>query len=342
MINKKILLYGEYKANTGPSNVNKFLLDNSENKFMYVKNDGSISKRVERVNKILKSDVVIFSGYGRHIKVLLILCKILHKKTVYLMHGCVEYENEINNLHINRKDLKIEQYILRNIDLVLCVSEEYMKWVNERYHQKISKLFYLNSGIDINEYKEIKKHDIRIQQENFSVAVAGGDRLQKNNLEVCKAVEMIANNISLNLNIYGRCYSDERQFLKYPHTIYKGMLSKKALYDELEKTNLFVLNSEVESFGLAVVDALMCGCDILVTQNAGICSLLDLEEADIIHDVHDVKEISDKIRNNLNKSNNKRILKSIDYKKNSWSEVAKRLYQICECLSNEEDFSHIV
>lgn len=344
MKSKEVLFCGEYIVNAGPSNVNRFLLDNSKNMFMYVKSQGKITKRVERVLKLLKSNVVIFSGYGRYIKKLLVICKILHIKTIYLMHGCLEYENQINNLHIKKKDLNVEQYILKKIDLVLCVSEGYMKWVNGRYPQMITKIFYLNSGIDINEYKDIKKHNFRAQHEEITVAVAGGDRLQKNNFEVCKAIELLTykKNMSLRLNVYGRCYSNEKRFLKYPHTIYKGMLPKKVLYDELGKTNLFIVNSEVESFGLAVVDALMCGCDILVTQNAGICSLLDLKEADIIKDVHDVSEISEKICKILKKSNNERILNSIDFDRYSWSEVGKRLYRICECLDNEEDFSKIV
>lgn len=179
--------------------------------------------------------------------------------------------------------------------------------------------------------------------EKICIIVAGGDRIQKNNIEVCKAVELLFERIhkKIELQICGRRYYDNDMFLKYPHTTYLGMLPNEQFMEKLSNAHVFVLNSEVESFGLSAVDALRAGCNILISQNSGIRSILSLTEEDIIFDTHNPSEIADKIEKLISKNNCMRILDSINFDHYSWESVADRLYKICEAIYKGENYNLI-
>lgn len=183
-----------------------------------------------------------------------------------------------------------------------------------------------------------KENDKKIR-----IIVAGGDRIQKNNIEVCKAIEILANNLEKNieLKICGRKYYQENLFEKYRHSIYVGMLPYKEFCKELEKSDIFILNSEVESFGLSAVDALLCGCSVLISKNSGITFVLDLREEDLIYDVHNPIEIAEKIKIILDKRNSKRILSTIDFEHYTWKQVSERLYKICYALYTGKEYKKI-
>ena len=78
------------------------------------------------------------------------------------------------------------------------------------------------------------------------------------------------------------------------------------------KSNLYIQNSEFETFGLATMEALICGCNLLISQNVGAKAIINgLEANDLINDVDNIKEISNKIMHNLFNSNNNRLINSI-------------------------------
>ena len=142
----KVFLLGSYKNNAGPDNVNRCLIENSTYNLMHVEKAGRIVKRIEILCKIISSNVVVFSGFGKN-KFWLFLCKFLRKKTIYLMHGCATYETKINNLNVKKKILDFEKEFLELVDLVLPVSEQYKNWVIQQFPGIEKKIHFLNSGI---------------------------------------------------------------------------------------------------------------------------------------------------------------------------------------------------
>ncbi len=144
--NFKVFLFGSYRNNAGPDNVNRNLVENSQNKFLYEKLAGKISKRLERFLYLMQSNVIIFSGFGQY-KFWIAIAKIFKKKIIYLMHGCASYETKINKLKVKKKILDYEKEFFNSVDLILPVSEQYKNWFLTHFSEYENKTHYLNSGI---------------------------------------------------------------------------------------------------------------------------------------------------------------------------------------------------
>ena len=144
--------------------------------------------------------------------------------------------------------------------------------------------------------------------------------------------------IKIELQVCGRQYYEKNVFEGYSHTTYLGMLPNEQFLEKLRNADIFILNSEVESFGLSAVDALSMGCNVLISQNSGVRSILYLTDEDIIFNPHDKLEIANKIENILLKNNAERILDAIDFEQYSWKSVSERLYKICEKLYRCESY----
>lgn len=141
-----VFLLGSYRNNEGPDNVNRCLLENSPYDFLHIERKGRLTKRVEILCKIIRSKVIVFSGFGKNY-FWMFLAKFLKRKTIYLMHGCVIYETKIKQLNVKKKILYFEKEFLESVDLVLPVSEEYENWVIQQFPGIEKKIHFLNSGI---------------------------------------------------------------------------------------------------------------------------------------------------------------------------------------------------
>ena len=91
----KILLFGDWRENAGPANVNKSLIQHADADMLYIKSAGGIKRAIEVFCKLLMCDVVVFSAYGG--MKLFKIAKKLGKKVAILKHGDLKLEGEINH-----------------------------------------------------------------------------------------------------------------------------------------------------------------------------------------------------------------------------------------------------
>lgn len=131
--------------------------------------------------------------------------------------------------------------------------------------------------------------------------------------------------------VYGHLYHPD-DLPKGKNIEFKGLVPQKQLFEEMMKSELYVLNSVYEPFALSVFDALLCGCSILVTNAAGALELLNVTEHDVIYNPMDKDEIAEKIEYLLQHPNNERLMKKLDFDKISYKAEVKRLEQFCEML----------
>jgi glycosyltransferase involved in cell wall biosynthesis len=331
----KIFFLGDYKSNSGPSNVNKKLINNLEGEVNLIKNNYWLNKVIEVIYKTLYSKVVIISGYSK-LNLLSIVCsRLLGKTSIYLIHGCLEYENEINDLGVEQ-DVKIERKLYKYVDKILCVSENFSVWFKKRHPEFSHKVGYLNNAID---WDVTSEREVQNRNSNQIITMGGG-RPQKNNVVVCKAINLLNTTKEMNLElvVLGEGGKELEEIKSYDFVNYVGQTSQKEAFFYLQQSNLFIQNSSFESFGLATVEALQNGCNMLVSSEVGaLCIIKSISQSDIIVNYNDVKEIAEKIEYNLRNSNNRRLLESIDKEETSFQFSAKVLNNIIKKVREEKN-----
>lgn len=320
----KILFWGGVRGNNGPVNINKGIVANFTDSFLYVTTPGKYREMADALWKLLRSDVVVVSGVSRKGAILVRVAKWLRKPSVYLMHGCAAQEYMLNGKAPNVQGVTQEAYLLKNADLILTVSQRYMHWVQQQYPQYAKKTDYVYNGISKIMF-ERKETGVAAPG---TVAVCGAFAPLKNNMIVARAVEELQG--KARLSIFG--YAEESLVKDYSFSEFVGMLDNADFLDRLSETSLFVLNSLLESFSSAVLEALACGCSLLVSERAGVSDLLALEETDIIHDPMNTEEIQGKIEYLLEHPNHQRLYDAFDPEEWSFEKMVLRLEEKCRKL----------
>ena len=148
----------------------------------------------------------------------------------------------------------------------------------------------------------------------------------KNNAILTEIVEELSGKVKF--EICGYLYNNPPSGLQHSH--YTGVIPRDLFWEHLEKAELFIMNSTLESFGLSAIEALLCGCSVLISDAVGATDLLELEESDIIHNPADKEEIRRKILYLLEHPNNERIRSSFHPEEWTYQKTVERLETLCK------------
>ncbi|PFQ37852.1 glycosyl transferase [Bacillus cereus] len=324
----KLFFVGDFDSDNGPANVNKALKKYMPNNTLYSMETKLYKRIIELYSKIRKSDAVLFSGLSKINIIGFKIAKLLGKKSAYLMHGSALLEGKINQ-NSNSKLINVEKQTLKVAPITICVSENFMESIKVSYPQWIDKLTFVNNGIDwgmieASDYKNIKREPKTL------LCVGGGVPLKKIKV-VCEAIDHLNTheNSNLKLIVIGAVGKDTNKIKSYPFVQYIEKVAKKDMESYYKKSNLYIQNSEFETFGLATMEALICGCNLLISKNVGAKAIINgLEANDLINDVDNIKEISNKIMHNLFNSNNNRLINSIKKDQTSVESSYKKIMHI--------------
>lgn len=321
----KIFFYGPYKNPGGPCEVNRNFVKCFDKTILTKDMDRKGISQLEALFKISQSDIVIFSGLMFRLSELK-YAHLLRKKIIYIMHGCSRLETDKTN--------KKENEILKLSDTVLCVSNLYRDLMCNTFPMYKQKFKVLHNGIDWMALQKISSSDKHIPKEKNCIILFGGGRKLKHNLEVCRAVNELNHELNLNLKVdvygYYRETDDSHAISKIPCVTFHHVIPHNQINHELAKSHIFIQNSSLESFGLALIDAIALGCDVLYSQHVGAKEIIaGSSEFDIIHDPKDVKEIKEKLKYLLTHSNNNRLFNSIDKESSSIKSSTDKLLSLC-------------
>lgn len=322
----RVLLVGGYRENVGPANVNKKIIKYMPGDFSYIKcrkgkGPGKILMILELLIKLCFSQVTIVSTISRNGYIAGKFCACFHKKLVFLMHGCVDYEIELNKIEGQENSRKWEKYLMEHATLILPVSYRYGAWLRERYPNMKHRIGEWLLGSDSEE---------RVNDEPRNkglILTAGGNMPQKNNNKVSDAVAGL--NGAARLEIYGHVVPDWPSRMN-ENTKWMGQVPNSTFIKRLSVADVFIVNSTLESFNISLMEALRCGCNILVSANVGALDLLEVEPADVINDVNDVNELRSKILHLLDHPNHDRICAKIAWNEITNARAVSRLREICE------------
>lgn len=317
-----LLLWGDHELNAGPSNVHRSLITHSQGELRYVRNHHKLARYIELIWKCIMADVVILPSFSttRDVKLIRALCR----KVVCISHGCLKIETVINSRADTKERVeKDERTAFAAARVIVCVSEKHMLILSEQYPEFAKKMTFVNNGVDISPRRYVEKN-------MRTIAVSGGNRNIKNNVYVCKAVQLLNDaGYHCKVKIFGRNYPECEDLSKYPCAEYMGQLNKEEYYERLDEIALFVVASELESFGLVVADALNCHCSILMSHNIGAASIMQTREEDFVNNPRNINELADRIQHLLEYPNAERLLNSVNVQECSEEESWKKMKAIC-------------
>ena len=325
---KKIFVVGDHKTGTGPANVTKEYIRCLPKGTLYQKRTSKIGRLPELYFNILRSDVILFSGYSAQNVIGMRFAKRLNKPTAYLVHGAIDHENNINNDY-NAHMSDIEAKTLELADRLFAVSDRFCGWLKENYPQYEDKIDYITNGIDE------RTVNPEMNGDNSKILSIGGGMPRKMILQICAAIEkMNSEGSSVTLYVIGKDGLDTDAINKYPFVKNLGLVSAEKKEELFHECGIFIQNSCFETFGLAPVEALCAGMSILCSK---VCGVLDLfksaDEHDIIEDYSSKDEIAEKIKYIMGNPNREKLLNDIDFETMSWEARTKELQEKLNSIS---------
>lgn len=325
----RIFLAGDAVTGTGPANVTKYYIDNLPAGTLFLKRRNKAARAVEILINTIRADVAVYSGYSKQNILGMKIARLFHKPSAYIMHGCVEYENEIN-LEPDEAMNAVERRTLEMADLIIAVSGGFAAWLREHYPMYAKKIDYVTNGIDTTLSNGGDDASSRNRHMIFSI---GGGMPRKKIRHICEAIEKLRREYDpdLYLCVTGDKGADSTLIDAYDFTDNKGIVSFEENKRLFKEAALFIQNSCFETFGLAPVEALSCGCPILCSKQIGALEIIDdIRDTDVIERYDDPDEIAAKIRYNLENPNAQRLNGRINRESYSWR---SRSIQLSEKLS---------
>lgn len=315
----KIFFVGDFISHTGPGIANKMMKKGliSHKEVIYSEAKNKVSRIIELFYKIIISESVCFCSFSRANIIGIHFSKMLHKNTFYIMHGYKTLEYVINQKDYSVKEMKkinkSEKKIFQSVHKVYCVSKKFMGFMKNELPEYSEKFSYNFNGMNIGTFKNKSSTLINNQ---IKIISAGGGMPRKNNLTICKAISEINKEKKYRIQyiVIGLPYSDKEQICKYDFVTYYDSVVHDDLLKLMKESYLYIQNSSFETFGLAVIEALTCGCNLLVSSETGAIDVLkNINDFDLIKKTNDTIEIKQKIEYIIKFENNERLLGGLDF-----------------------------
>ncbi len=323
----RILVVGDYRTGTGPANVTKSYLACLPENTMKINSTGKLGRVFEILWKSLFANIILCSGYSGQNIVAIRIAHILHKPAAYLMHGCVEHENAINGVP-DQKMNEIERKTLKLTDAIIAVSAQFAAWLWEHYPEHMNKIDFVTNGVDWEALEALNANELREPNRIMSI---GGGMPRKMIRYICEAIDKLnrERQMDLKLTVIGDTGYDTREINGYSFVENLGLVPFEETVRLLYQSRLFIQNSCFETFGLAPIEALACGCDLLLSDRIGARFVLKgLQDEDLIHDYSNADEIAEKIQNRLQCGNHERLQSSIHKESTSWEARTRQLQEL--------------
>lgn len=326
----KIFFAGNHFEEGGPWNVNKDIVAHLKGRAKYTQCLNKPLRLLEILWKILFSQVIIFSGVSSIDHITVRFAKILRRKVIYIMHGCIRLEYKANRKTDNTRGEKNELINLSLADRILCVSPLYCELMKKTFPEYADKMGVLINGINWAALPPSSEQTLRTQPN--TIALMGGGRVTKRNLQVCQAVERLnaERHTQITVEVYGyHTDTDDSNAIQACSCVkFFSSLSHHELLLRLQQQALFIQNSDLESFSLGVIEALACGCSVLMSRYVGAkCIIPALVSEDLIDNPLDIDELMRKILYVLQHPNHARLYNSINKQETSSETAVKRLIQ---------------
>ena len=210
------------------------------------------------------------------------------------------------------------------------------KYVQKQYHDQIrAKSVIIPNGIDDfwHNNRYFRHSNISMDTRKLSLIYAGRIDKNKNIPAIQKAMDILrAKHFDTDLTVIGKIDDKAEAALvkKHPHTHCFNAVEKERLLNYYRKTDLFVMPSHSETFGVVYAEAMSQGLPVIYTKNQGFDGQFDDGLVGYAVDDYDPTDIADKIMTIC--SNYDKISENCTKhcEKFNWNDIVREYYSIYE------------
>lgn len=218
-----------------------------------------------------------------------------------------------------------------------------------------NKSFVVPNGIDLSDFERLPKKEILRnyypQLKNKKIILFLGRLDRKKGLDILvKAYKQIIKNYSdVHLFIVGEGTGNLKEEIKQwlakedllDCVTFAGFLSNEKRLMAFSGSDVFVLPSYSENFGMAVIEAMACGLPVIITKEVGIASYVQAKEAGLVIEANE-KELQKAIIDLISNSKLRNIIIKNGYKliKNEFSlqQTTARFLEECKKIIDKNNF----
>jgi len=292
-------------------------------------------------------DVVISNGY-----VDFLLPKLFTNKSVRVAivhHLCIDVRrflepkiiDSLRNMG-NEENFAVvmEKIIIKKADYIFTVSKTTKSKLKEEYNVNNNKIFVFPNGINWRSIKNL--HLNKKNKDKLKLLFVGRLEERKGLLFLISSLAMYKKKIKEKfiLNIVGkgdnRKYKDVVKKLNLEEEIiFKGYLPDEELNNYYFNSDIFIIPSQMEGFGLTILEAIQFGIPIIGTNRGAIPEILKDYKCGFLINYGDCASLTNTINSVYIEIKNNTLKKpNIEYfkKKYNWHETALKMSQTLKNL----------
>jgi len=224
--------------------------------------------------------------------------------------------------------------ILKICQKIVTVSDVLKKELVELFKVASEKNFVIYEGVDFKKFFKADENEVLNFKEKYKinedfVLAVGHSHPIKNFSSVVEAFQIVRKKYKIKLVIAGLT---EKKFVQDRNIIYVGHIPNDKLYILYSAAKCFVFPTLHEGFGLPPLEAMACGCPVVVSDKGSLPEVCG--DAAVYVNPYDPQSIAEGILKVLTDENLRQNLIQKGYqqvKKFSWEQTVKKFLEVLNC-----------
>ncbi|SEA09436.1 Glycosyltransferase involved in cell wall bisynthesis [Prevotella sp. tc2-28] len=175
----------------------------------------------------------------------------------------------------------IDRFVYKPYKKIICISEAVSQMLTSVYHLSSDKICTIQNGIDLDRCKQARPVMRKVINKNLSkddilIIMVARFNKQKDHLTLLNALARMPNKFKLALLGEGEREEELREMVSEQNLSKRVFFCgyKSNVYDYIKSSDVFVLSSFFEGFGLSCIEAMACGIPVVISNVPGLADVV--------------------------------------------------------------------